>query len=128
CKPSARDRPFGYYRLGKVAEFKAGETFFPDYALAVRSDHGGLYAMSLMCPYDLSKLESKETESGTVYFSTSSGGVYDHMGKKLSGPSAADLPFYELSLRAGEYGGTRDTIFVKVGKQVSPGWRLKLGG
>lgn len=119
-----RKRPPGYLRLGHVSKLLGRATELKDFDLILRRDEGGLSAMSTDCTHDLSSLVLRKVEGKLILVSTLSASTYDVDGKVLSGPAKVDLPYYELRFDAGVYGGARDTLYVYVGREVSPSWRL----
>lgn len=82
--------------------------------------------MSTMCTYDLTYLKRKQVDGQTLYVSEYTDSKYDLQGNVVSGPAIAALPYYQLKLDAGEYGGPKDTLYVYIGKTVPPEWRLNL--
>ncbi len=84
--------------------------------------------MSTYCTYDLAHLELRTTGRDSIWVSPWSASTYDKGGRVLTPPSKADLPYYELELSSGEYGGPRDTLYVKIGSEKAPEWRLVIPG
>lgn len=127
CNEKARKRPYGYLRVGSLQEFEKPETYLPDMRFLVRHDERGYSIMSTECSYDLSPLVLKETPEGRFFVSQYTSSKYTYDGRVLAPPSEADLPYYELEIAPGVYGGAPDTLYVKVGTEVSPEWRLSRG-
>lgn len=134
CQPAAQKRPYGELRLGKLADIaRVPESMFDNQGFLIRYDAGGFSAMSTLSTYDLTPLVLKQTEQGPIFVSTDpySTSTYDKSGKVLTGPAKQSLPFYELRVAAGFYCKPddkceKDTLFVTVGREVSPEWRLKI--
>ncbi len=104
----------------------SAETSLNENKLILRRDTKGFYIMSTMCTYDLTYLERKLVNGRELLVSTYTDSKYDLNGKVVSGPSVRDLPYYELKIAAGIYGGARDSLFAYVGREVSPDWRLEI--
>lgn len=119
-----RKRPPGYLRLGHISKLLGRATDLKDFDLILRRDEGGLSVMSTDCTYDLSRLVLRKVDGKLILVSTLSSSTYDLDGKVLSGPAKVNLPYYELRFDAGVYDGPRDTLYVYVGREVSPDWRL----
>jgi nitrite reductase/ring-hydroxylating ferredoxin subunit len=126
CRAKSLNRPPGYFNLGKVSELLSPETNIEKDKLLLRRDERGFYVMSTMCTYDLTYLERKNVDGKDLLVSTYTDSKYDLRGKVISGPSTVNLPYYELKLDAGVYGGPKDTLYAYVGKEVSPDWRLEV--
>lgn len=125
CDRGGKKRPIGFIRLGPAAELaEQGETFISEARILVRYDQGGFSAMSTACTYDLSALTKVGYEGSKRWVSSYSTSSYDEAGKVLKGPARVNLPFYRLQLAAGRYGGPADTLFVEVGAETDPEWRL----
>ncbi len=125
CETGARKRPIGYVRLGLAAELaQHPETFFSEARILVRYDDGGFSAMSTACTQDLSALTRIGEGSAKRWVSSYSNSAYDEYGRVLAGPTRADLPYYKLQIAAGSYGGVPDTLFVELGSETTPAWRL----
>jgi hypothetical protein len=83
--------------------------------------------MSTACTYDLSPLERHDAETNQEHWISSyTTSQYAVDGAVLKGPTTHPLPYYELRLDAGVYGGTPDTLFVRVGEERPREWRLAL--
>jgi len=124
CRPK---RPYGIERLGPVAEFLKPETYLERNQLLVRYDRGGLSAMSTLCTKDLSPLVMERVGSKCELVSPLNGSRYDCIGRVLNGPAKHNLPYYELLLAPGEYEQrVADTLYVWIGKEKPPTWRLKI--
>ena len=119
-----RRRPPGYFRIGHISGLLGRAQELKDFDLIIRRDEQGLSAMSTQCTYDLSRLALRKTEQGLVLYSPFSQTTYDLEGRVLSGPAKVNLPYYEIQFNAGVYGGPGDTLYVYVGREVSPSWRL----
>ncbi len=129
CKPEVRTRPIGYIKLGPLSKFiDSSETELSQHWLILRYDQGGFSAMSTLDTYKLIPLERKTKAGDEVLASPDAESVYALDGKVLSGPAKANLPYYALELNSGEYGGPKDTLYVKIGVEVEKGWRLKVPG
>lgn len=124
CEPSVRDRPFGDIRLGMAKELLAPSSFLDKAVVLLRRDERGWYAMSTMCTKDASILVRRDGPGGVVLASQYTSSTYDLEGKVLSGPAVKNLPYYELTLDQGTYGGPRDTLYVHIGVEKDAGWRL----
>ncbi len=122
CQPG-RKRAYGYLRLGELAEQTAAERYMPEKNLMLRRDGAGFFVMSTLCTYDLSPLVRLPDGSFASEYSKSR---YDGEGRVSSGPAKANLPYYELVLAPGVYGGVPDTLYVKIGEEVPREWRLKV--
>ena len=119
-------RPIGYIALGKIDQFQEAEYYLPNFRILLRRDSRGLYAMSTQCALDLEALV-REGRGDRYIFKAPNGSVYDQTGVVLNGPSKYNLPYYKLVLNSGEYGSRiLDTLYVQVGVEVSPDWRLSL--
>lgn len=117
-------RPPGYLRIGHVSGLVGKARNLEEFDLIVRRDEGGLSAMSTQCTYDLSPLLLRRVDGKLVLVSQYSSSTYDIDGRVLSGPARVDLPYYELRFEAELYGGPRNTIYVQLGREVGPSWRL----
>lgn len=126
CHNESRKRPYGYIRLGSLERFLPSEVEFIDERLVVRHDSKGLSVMSTMCTYDLTYLLRKNENGKTVYVSEYTASKYDSDGHVLVGPAKFDLPYYELKIDSGTYGGPKDTLYVRVGEEVPESWRLAI--
>jgi len=119
-----RERPPGYVRVGKARELLAPETFLYQRGLLIRRDERGFSVMSTQCTYDLSTLARKLNPAGDTLVSRYSESTYRLDGSVLTGPARAPLPYYEAALDQGAFDGPVDTLYVRIGKRVSPEWRL----
>ena len=126
CHEGPRTRPYGYIKIGKIADLRQPETRFLDLRLIVRYDQKGFSAMSTECTYDLAPLKAKEKDGREILYSDFSDSTYDLSGKVLTGPSKYDLPYYRLEFGQESYQGTYDTLYVAVGDEKSPDWRLAI--
>jgi hypothetical protein len=126
CGGCRRERPYGLQRLGRVADLQAPETYFQDKNILLLHDADGFAAISTMCTYDLTPLVRQETNTGCIWASAYSESKYECRGKVLSGPTRYDLPYYEVLLEPGEYGGAPDSLYVWIAKNKPPAWRLKV--
>lgn len=126
CQSGIKERPYGFFRLGKVEDLKSPETFFPQFGLLLRRDEGGFYVMSTYCTYDLTPLTFKPAPSGGVFVSAKTGSTYGSSGEVLSGPAKIGLPFYELRFDSSTYGGSKDSLYAYVGIKKAASWRLKV--
>ncbi len=126
CDMSAKTRPPGLFRLGKVSELKSvDQRAFPEFKIVLFHDQRGFYAMSTACTYDLSPLVRSGQSGGDEHWrSMYTSSEYGLDGRVRKGPARADLPFYELRFAAGAYGGVADTLFVMVGVPRPREWRL----
>lgn len=124
CRSSVQHRPWGYLRLGPVQGFLKPETFIPQDRLLIRYDSKGFSAMSTSCTYDLTALVQRQEGEKTIWVSEETTSKYSSEGKVLSGPAKADLPYYELIIDTGDTEGVKDTLYVKIGAEKSPDWRL----
>lgn len=125
CDTSGRKRPIGYVRLGPAAELaQRPETFFSEARVLLRYDDRGFSAMSTSCTYDLSALTRVSDGPTKRWLSSYSSSAYDDQGRVLAGPAKSNLPFYELKMAAGTYGGVPDTLFVEIGMETESSWRL----
>ncbi|MCX6113610.1 MAG: hypothetical protein NTV65_00125 [Proteobacteria bacterium] len=125
CFGGPQRRPVGFFRLGPVASLGQSEqTFFSESKIMLRHDQGGFFAMSTACSYDLSPLLLVEKDGELIWRSQLSESTYAPDGSVLHGPTKNPLPYYQLNLAAGNYGGASDTLFVKVGVERSASWRL----
>jgi hypothetical protein len=126
CENKELERPYGYIKLGKINLFTGRRTFLTRDRLLIRRDEQGLYVMSTLCTYDLSPLVPQTTAHGIRFVSQYSTSTYDISGVVLRGPAQVSLPYYELRLASEDETGVRDTLYVYIGKQVSPSWRLSM--
>jgi len=118
-----RKRAFGYFRIGDVKNFPVNSTqYLSNDGLLIRHDEGGVSAMSTLCTFDLAPL----TFSGKEFSSPYSSSKHDMLGLVLHGPDKANLPFYKVLQESALFGGPKDTLYVKVGVEVSNEWRLKI--
>ncbi|MBN8551203.1 MAG: hypothetical protein J0M12_17960 [Deltaproteobacteria bacterium] len=124
CEPAVRDRPFGDLRLGLAKDLLGDWNFLEQDAILLRRDARGWYAMSTMCTKDLSMLVLQGSSGEQILASRYTTSRYAIDGKVLSGPAVKDLPYYELSLDQGTYGGAKDTLYVRIGKEKPKDWRL----
>lgn len=126
CHTKVRKRPPGYLKIGPVKDYLAkNEYFLYDKRLMLRRDSRGFYVMSTLCTYDTSALVEKPLPGGGYKLvSVFEGSEYDRNGKVIKGPAVADLPYYKLEIAPEVYGGPPDTLYVKIGEEVSPDWRL----
>lgn len=121
----ALTRPYGYIRLGKASELTAPETPLLDKWLILRHDEKGFSVMSTLCTYDLSPLDIRHTPDGHYELvSRYTQSAYSSDGSVLHGPTRHPLPYYELTLDEGVYGGPKDTLYVQVGVERPKEWRL----
>jgi Rieske Fe-S protein len=83
--------------------------------------------MSTLCTYDRLplKLEGNEAEGNKRFVSPYNGSVYSLQGEKISGPTRSPLKYYRLVIDSGVYGGPKDTLYVRIGDEVSPEWQLQ---
>ena len=126
CRSGGKTRPFGYFRLGKIAELLEPETQFANFGLILRHDSSGFSVMSTYCTYDLAALELRQGEAGPVLVCPRSGSAYSTDGRVLKGPAKANLPYFKLELAESEYGGPKDALYAAVGVERSPHWRLQV--
>jgi len=125
CKSKGRTRPVGFMRLGSVLELaQSEETFLSQERILLRYDSRGFSAMSTSCTYDLSPLTRVSEQGGRRWRSSYSGSGYDDKGHVIEGPSKVNLPFYELKIDQGRYGGPADTLYVEIGSEKPEDWRL----
>jgi Rieske Fe-S protein len=129
CDVTSKKRPYGYVKLGLASEVATRpETFFSDQRVIIRHDESGFSAMSTACTYDLSALTRVSDQGTRQWASSYSSSLYDDQGRVLKGPARTNLPYYRVELAAGTYGGVPDTLFVQVGVDVDPTWRLQWRG
>ena len=126
CDFTTKKRAVGYFRLGIAFALKAPETYFPESKVLLRYDQKGFSAMSTECTYDLSPLIRKQENGKVVWISTETESKYDEQGLVLHGPTKTRLPFYKLKLDSAVYGGPADTLYVHVGYEVDPEFRVVL--
>lgn len=125
CDTTTRKRPIGYVRLGPAVELaQRPETIFSEARVLLRYDGQGFSAMSTACTHDLSALTRVGDGSTKRWVSSYSSSAYDDQGRVLVGPAKSNLPFYELKMAAGTYGGEPDTLFVEIGIETESSWRL----
>lgn len=125
CVDTSKKRPFGVVRLGKIEDLRRPESILSSEALIVRYDNQGFSAMSLLCTHDLAPLKIVNENDKQFLQSPYSASRYNLDGALVAGPAKNNLPFYELMVAPGEYGGAPDTLYAKIGKEVSPAWRLQ---
>jgi len=111
-------------RLGPIGEFLDQPRNLEDFDMIVRRDEGGLYGMSTQCTYDLSQLELRRVDGKLILVSAYSASTYDIEGRVLTGPATVNLPYYELQFEPNVFGDPRNTLFARIGREVSPSWRL----
>ena len=126
CETSVRKRPPGYLKLGKVSDFLVPESKLNQQKLILRYDAKGFSVMSTMCTHDLTYLVRKNINGRDLLVSEYTSSQYDMTGGVVSGPAVGNLPYYELKIEPGVYGGPKDTLYVYVGKEVPSDWRLEL--
>lgn len=126
CHEEPRTRPYGYIKIGKISELMQPESRLWDLRLIVRYDQGGFSAMSTECTYDLAPLKTKMKDGREILYSDFSDSTYDLSGKVLTGPSKFALPYYRLEFGQGAYEGPYDTLYVAVGEEKDPSWRLAI--
>lgn len=127
CFGGGQKRPAGFFKLGSVAELaRPSETFFSDLKILLRRDSGGFYAMSTACTYDLSSLVYSERSGKLLWRSQYTESAYAPDGSVVHGPAKAPLPYYKLAIAPGTIGGPADTLFVEVGIERDPSWRLPI--
>ena len=125
CDIGTKRRPPGLFTLGSVAVLrKSPLTVFPELKVAVRYDAGGFSAMSTACTYDLSPLVRSGTGEKEFWRSMYTTSEYELDGTVRRGPARSNLPYYELRVAAGQFGGVPDTLFVMVGVERPREWRL----
>ncbi len=125
CDIGTKHRPPGLFTLGSVAALqKSPLTVFPELKIAVRYDVGGFSAMSTACTSDLSPLVRSGTGDKEYWRSMYTTSEYELDGTVRKGPARSNLPYYEVRVAAGQYGGTPDTLFVMVGVERPREWRL----
>ncbi len=124
CEPAVRDRPYGEIRLGKFTELMDSEMQIPRAEILLRRDERGWYAMSLLCTKDLSILKRKTGPNGDYWASQYTDSTYSLDGKVLTGPAIKNLPYYELYIDQGLPDKPRDTLYVRIGNETTPDWRL----
>lgn len=129
CDTSVRKRPDGFLKIGKVSDFLDAEVYLPDKRLMVRHDQRGISVMSTECTHDLSPLKKIEAGDSYIFASQYSDSKYDNLGRVISGPAKAPLPYYRVELASNSYESqVRDTLYVHIGKEVSIDWRLPIQG
>ena len=124
CEPAVRDRPFGDMRLGLTKDLLAPESFLDTSAILLRRDERGWYGMSTMCTKDASILVRRQGPAGEYLASVYTTSTYALDGKVLTGPAIKNLPYYELYLDQGSYGGPKDTLYARIGVEKPSDWRL----
>lgn len=126
CGLRDRNRPIGFMKIGKISNFTQSETYLPEPRLVLRRDEGGFYVMSTMCTYDVSTLK-RVMENGQYFFqSEETTSRYDNFGKVLKGPATRNLPYFKLILDYGDNPRVKDTLYVEIGIDKNPSWRLKV--
>lgn len=129
CESGVERRPFGYLRLGSIGAFQEPMKYLPNDAIVLRRDSGGFSAMSTLCTFDLSPLRLERGPGGEIYLqSTVTKSRYAIDGKVIDGPAKAPLPYFFLELAVDDVGRAPDTLYVKIGKEVEPSWRLFVRG
>ncbi len=127
CKPEVRTRPIGYLRVGPLADYLNPETKIPSMWLVVRRDVDGLSAMSTLCSYDLNEVKGvADPSNGQVFECDLCHSKFKLNGEVIIGPARAALPYYSLKADKLEIEGPKDTLYVRVGDEVKPDWRLRL--
>lgn len=126
CETGTQKRPYGYLKLGHIDQFTARETILPEQRILVIHDEGGYAAMSLMCTHDLTDLTRKEENGAPVYVAEENGSKYDAGGRVLSPPAKTDLPFFRLKFAQDDLKKPPNTLYVQIGREESPAWRLKI--
>lgn len=124
CEPAVRDRPFGDMRLGLAKDLLGSSNFLDNSEIFLRRDERGWYGMSTMCTKDASILVRRAGPNGEILASQYTSSTYDLNGKVLSGPAVKNLPYYELFLDQGTYGGAKDTLYARIGVEKGSDWRL----
>jgi hypothetical protein len=125
CDIGTKRRPPGLFTLGAVKVLRGSPlTVFPELKIAVRYDAGGFSAMSTACTHDLSPLVRSGTGEKEYWRSMYTTSEYELDGTVRKGPARSNLPYYELRLASGQYGGEPDTLFVMVGVERPREWRL----
>ena len=125
CDIGTKRRPPGLFTLGSVKTLQNSPlTVFPELKIAVRYDAGGFSAMSTACTYDLSPLVRSGVGEKEYWRSMYTTSEYKLDGTVRRGPARSNLPYYELRLAPGQYGGMADTLFVMVGVERAREWRL----
>jgi hypothetical protein len=130
CSDSGQKRPFGVLRLGKIEDFNQAQTFFEVERILLRLDERGWSAMSTLSPLDLSPLIIVKKGTSLLFQSEDQNLEFDSLGVLIKGePKALYLPFYLLDRGvSGDngVGGPVDSLYVRVGKEVSSNWRLPI--
>lgn len=126
CQDSTMRRPPGYLRLGKLAEMQSPEQWLEAERLFLRLDERGYSVMSTLCTHDLTPLALENTEAGQMFVSRFTTSKYLKDGTVVSGPAKTDLPYYELVIAPEVWGGSVDTLYVRVGTEKPPTWRLPI--
>lgn len=126
CKPKIRKRPLGFLRLGNIENFLQTETILAREWLIIRRDQSGLSAMSSLCTRDLQALEQNVQDQNTVYHCSLCQSRYNFDGQVLKGPAIEALPYYSLHVDAEQIQGPKDTLYVRIGVEVAPSWRLRV--
>ena len=122
CESGDRKRPYGWVRVGKVADLSSEETAVPARSLFVRRDAGGFAAMSSLCTHDLVAVNKE----GSALICRECGSRFAVGGAVETGPAKHPLPYFALRFDQGEIDGPVDTLYAEIGREVSPAWRLKL--
>ncbi len=125
CKNQIKKRPLGFAKLGVISAYRdvpVREIY--EYAVLVRQDERGLYAMSTLCSHDLRRLKVKKNESGPILFCDVCNSEFDGSGKVLKEPAISPLPYFNLFLGEGLAGGPKDTLYARIGVEVNETWRL----
>ncbi len=118
-------RPRVYATLGKISDFKekpVKEIY--DHAILLRQDSSGFFAMSTLCTKELRRVGVRKESTGPVLVCDVCGSEYDGIGKVLKGPATEHLPFFKLEIDQGQIRGPKDTLYVRIGREVSSEWRL----
>jgi Rieske Fe-S protein len=126
CCNDVKRRPYGYLRLGPVRDFLAPETYLTDKNLLIRRDAGGLSIMSTLCTHDLTPLKRQSKDGVVTFANVYSSSVYSGDGKVIRGPASVGLPYYSLSIDGALREGPKDTLYVEIGKEKDPTWRLPI--
>jgi len=123
-----RKRPIGFHRLGPIQRYMSDMVEVPDHRLVVRYDSQGFSSMSTQCSRDLNPLSKKEVAGRQVYSCDLCGSQFSLDGQPVSGPAHTALPYYSLHIDAPSVGAAKDTLYVRVGDEVSAQWRLLVPG
>ena len=119
-------RPPGFLNIGKVAEVGLHSHFMPDKSFYLIRDDRGLAIMSTLCSYDRLPLKLVRENEQDIFVSDYNPSRYDLAGHVIAGPAKHDLLFYSMRFEPGVYGGAKDSLYVKIGTEVSRDWRLKI--